>query len=222
MIGARSAPATFSRLPWLGVPDGDVGTRQLLRQMALELFAEHGFQGVSLHQLAAALPRQAGSLYHHIGSKQALLFELIEEHENDLREMLETEVPRQADGLLQLETYVRMHLQFNCLHDQRHTLARLEFHSLSLEQRDSIEQLRNTRTRHLEYILSRCALPASERTRIALGMQALLDGVVAGYPNGGRPPLENLAALFSCLVLNGSSKAQAERTNFFTHNNKVD
>ncbi|CAG8864299.1 TetR/AcrR family transcriptional regulator [Pseudomonas fluorescens] len=222
MIGARSAPATFSQLPWLGVPDGDVGTRQLLRQMALELFAEHGFQGVSLRRLAAVLPVQAGSLYNYIESKQALLFELIEEHENNLRELLQTEVPRQAEGLLQLETYVRMHLQFNCLHDQRHTLVRLEFHSLSLEQRDNIERLRNARVRHLEYILGRCALPASERTRIALGMQVLLDGVVAGYPNGGRPPLENLAALFSSLVLSGSSKAQAERTHFFTHNNKVD
>nr|WP_218190539.1 TetR/AcrR family transcriptional regulator [Pseudomonas sp. VI4.1] len=190
--------------------------------MALELFAEHGFQGVSLRQLAAVLPVQAGSLYNHIESKQALLFELIEEHENDLRELLQTEVPRQADGLLQLETYVRMHLQFNCLHDQRHTLVRLEFHSLSLEQRDNIERLRNARVRHLEYILGRCALPASERTRIALGMQVLLDGVGAGYPNGGRPPLENLAALFSSLVLSGSSKVQAERTHFFTHNNKVD
>lgn len=209
MIGARSAPATFSQLPWLGVPDGDVGTLQLLRQMALELFAEHGFHGVSLRQLAAALHMQPGSLYNHIENKQALLFELIEEHENDLRELLQTEVPQQADGLLQLETYVRMHLQFNCLHDQRHTLARMEFRSLSLEQRDSIEQLRNTRTRQLEYILSRCALPAIECPTIALGMQALLDGVVAGYPNGGRPPLGNLAALFSRMVLNGLSKAQA-------------
>ena len=40
-------------------------------------------------------------------------------------------------------------------------------------------------------------------------MRALLDGVVAGYPVGGRPPLGNLAALFSRMVMAGLSAPQA-------------
>jgi len=203
MSGARAA--AFAHAPWPGEPAGDVTTRQLLRQVALELFAEHGFQAVSLRQLAAALGMQVGSLYNHIDSKQVLLFELIQNHESELLALLRREGKRRANGLAQLENYVRLHLQFNCLHDQRHTLARLEFRSLSLEQQHSIGQLRQAHTLLLQGLLQRCDLPAGECVTIALGMQALLDGVVAGYPMGGRPPLGNLAKLFSRMVVCGLS-----------------
>lgn len=190
---------------WSEAANADIGIRHLLRQVALELFAEHGFHGISLRQLAAAMHMHAGSLYNHIDSKQALLFELIEEHESDLLELLHTEVPLHADGLLQLETYVRMHLQFNSLHGQRHALARLEFRGLNCEQQESIERLRLVQVQQLEKILQRCALPTAECGPIAQAMVAMLDGVMAGYPNGGRPPLEHLAALFSRMVLTGLS-----------------
>ncbi|SFT82117.1 transcriptional regulator, TetR family [Pseudomonas marincola] len=189
----------------------EVDTQQLLRQVALELFTEFSFHGVSLRQLAAAMQMQVGSLYHHIENKQALLFEMIEEHESDLLELLQTEVPTQANGVEQLESYVRMRLQFNCLHDQRHTLSRLEFRCLSREQQSEIEHIRLLQTQHLASILRHCDLPASECNLIALSMHILLDGVVAGYPNGGRPPLENLAALFSRMVLNGLCRRQAKK-----------
>lgn len=209
MIGARPVTAAGPQPRWHGQPDGDVGTHELLYHTALRLFAEHGFESVSLRQLAAAMHLQPGSLYNHIESKQALLFELIETHESDLLALLQTKVARHAEGRLQLQRFVRVHLQFNSLHDQRHTLTRMEFRSLSLEQRERVEQLRDTRTRDLENILSRCGLPAGQRAPMALGMQALLDGVVAGYPQDARPPLESLTSLFTSMVLTGLSRPRA-------------
>lgn len=209
MISARAARAAGAQPCWPGQPEGNVGTRELLYRTALKLFAEHGFESVSLRQLAAAMGLQPGSLYNHIESKQALLFELIEAHESDLLALLQTKVARQADGRLRLQRFVRAHLQFNSSHDQRHTLTRMEFRSLSLEQRERVEQLRDTRTRQLENILSHCGLPAGQRAPMALGMQALLDGVVAGYPQGARPPLESLTTLFTSMVLTGLSRPQA-------------
>ena len=207
MSGGRLAAVPAS--PWPGETDDDVSTRQLLRQVAQELFAEQGFQAVSLRQLAVAMGMQVGSLYNHIDSKQVLLFELIQDHESELLALLCKDLVRRAEGLPQLEAYVRLYLQFNCLHDQRHTLARLEFRSLAPEQQHSIKLLRQTHVDPLEDLLRRCALPARECGTIALGMRALLDGVVAGYPVGGRPPLGNLAALFSRMVMSGLSQPQA-------------
>lgn len=207
MSSRRAGAAAAS--PWPEEPEGDVSTRQLLRQVAQELFAEQGFQAVSLRQLAVAMGMQVGSLYNHIDSKQVLLFELVLEHERELLALLRKDLARRAAGLVQLEAYVRLYLQFNCLHDQRHTLARLEFRSLTPEQQHSIERLRQAHIELLDDLLRGCALPARECAPLALGMRALLDGVVAGYPVGGRPPLGNLAALFSRMVMAGLSAPQA-------------
>jgi TetR/AcrR family transcriptional regulator, cholesterol catabolism regulator len=50
--------------------------RQELTRIAARLFAERGYQGTSLADLAAALGVQKPSLYHHIDSKEDLLWEV--------------------------------------------------------------------------------------------------------------------------------------------------
>jgi TetR/AcrR family transcriptional regulator, cholesterol catabolism regulator len=53
--------------------------RQELTRIAARLFAERGYQGTSLADLAAALGVAKPSLYHHIASKEDLLWELAQE-----------------------------------------------------------------------------------------------------------------------------------------------
>ncbi len=55
------------------------GRRSELRREAARLFAAKGYHGTSIGDLAEALGVQKGSLYHHIDSKQALLWELASE-----------------------------------------------------------------------------------------------------------------------------------------------
>ncbi|MFA7944792.1 TetR/AcrR family transcriptional regulator [Pseudomonas brenneri] len=50
-----------------------------IREHAVRLFANKGYNGVSMRDLAASLGLTAGSLYNHIESKEALLLEFIEE-----------------------------------------------------------------------------------------------------------------------------------------------
>jgi AcrR family transcriptional regulator len=50
--------------------------REELTRIAARLFAERGYQGTSLADLAAALGVQKPSLYHHIASKEDLLWEV--------------------------------------------------------------------------------------------------------------------------------------------------
>ena len=53
-------------------------TEQKLRilRAAAELFAEYGYHGVGVAQLEKAVGLQRGALYHHIGNKEALLYEI--------------------------------------------------------------------------------------------------------------------------------------------------
>ena len=61
-------------------PRSKAGIRyQDAQRAALELFAERGFSRVGMRDLAAHMGIAAGSLYNHNESKEALLFEFIEE-----------------------------------------------------------------------------------------------------------------------------------------------
>jgi AcrR family transcriptional regulator len=53
--------------------------REELTRVAARLFAERGYQGTSLADLAAELGMQKPSLYHHIASKEDLLWEVARE-----------------------------------------------------------------------------------------------------------------------------------------------
>jgi AcrR family transcriptional regulator len=50
--------------------------REELTRIAARLFAERGYQGTSLADLAKALGVQKASLYHHIASKEDLLWDV--------------------------------------------------------------------------------------------------------------------------------------------------
>jgi AcrR family transcriptional regulator len=53
-------------------------TRQALLDAAADLFAERGVEGASVDAIAEAADRTSGALYDHFGSKDGLLFALLE------------------------------------------------------------------------------------------------------------------------------------------------
>ncbi|HEX3327972.1 MAG TPA: TetR/AcrR family transcriptional regulator [Actinomycetota bacterium] len=53
--------------------------RAEMARAAARLFSERGYHGTSMQHLADALGLQRGSLYAHIGSKQELLFDVVDE-----------------------------------------------------------------------------------------------------------------------------------------------
>ena len=53
--------------------------RHEMIEAAARLFSERGYHGTSMQHLADALGLQRGSLYAHIGSKEDLLFDVVDE-----------------------------------------------------------------------------------------------------------------------------------------------
>lgn len=53
-------------------------TRHAVRRTALRMFAERGYHGTSLSEVAAELEIRTPSLYNHMSSKQQLLAEILE------------------------------------------------------------------------------------------------------------------------------------------------
>ncbi len=60
-------------------PRASTQRRAEMVHVAARLFSERGYHGTSMKHLADALGMQKGSLYAHIGAKQDLLFDVVDE-----------------------------------------------------------------------------------------------------------------------------------------------
>jgi len=89
-----------------------LGKKHLL-EIAEQLFTEHGYQAVSIRDIARASGVTNAALYYHFPSKEALFDEVIENHAEKLAERLqkastETDIPREqlVAMLTELSTHI--------------------------------------------------------------------------------------------------------------------
>ena len=69
-------PETLAKTSPCAVPiDGRIGKRDIVEQ-AIRLMEEKGFAAVSVQHLADALEFSKANFYHHIESKEELLYEI--------------------------------------------------------------------------------------------------------------------------------------------------
>ena len=84
--------------------------RAELTREAARLFAERGYHGTSIGDLAKALGVQKGSLYAHIDSKQDLLYEAMREGAQAFHAALD-EIPDDLPVLSRIRLALRSHLR---------------------------------------------------------------------------------------------------------------
>src|SRR5438270_11294104 len=83
--------------------------REELTRIAARLFAAQGYQGTSLADLAEELGVQKPSLYHHIASKEDLLWEVAWEGAEAFHGSLDA-VPAEASATERIRLALRAHL----------------------------------------------------------------------------------------------------------------
>ncbi|MBF9059078.1 TetR family transcriptional regulator [Rhodobacterales bacterium HKCCSP123] len=168
-----------------------------LREAALRLFARHGFAAVSMRQIAAEVGVQAGALYLYTPDKQALLFELMRGH---LEDLLADWQPPGGPPLLQLESFVRHHIRYHLDRPDLVFIAYMELRNLEPANFAVIEGLRRDYETQLESILKR-GLATGEfdmaDTKLAtMALIAMLTGVTTWYREGGRLDRDTVEALY--------------------------
>jgi AcrR family transcriptional regulator len=84
--------------------------RHELARTAARLFAERGYHGTSIGDLAEAMGVQKGSLYAHIDSKQDLLYEATREGAQAFHEALDS-VPENLPVTERIRLALRAHLR---------------------------------------------------------------------------------------------------------------
>src|SRR5437868_9131369 len=111
--------------------------RSELTREAARLFAEKGYHGTSIGDLADALGVQKGSLYHHIESKQDLLYETMREGANAFHGALDA-IPEEAAATEKIRLALRSHLRVVAEQLDVATVFVREWRYLQGERRDGI------------------------------------------------------------------------------------
>ena len=158
-----------------------------VRAAALRLFAQHGFAAVSMRQIAREVGVQAGALYLYTPDKQALLFELMRTH---LEELLADWTPPGGGPMAELEDFARHHIHYHLDRPELVFIAYMELRNLSPENFTVIEGLRRDYENRLEAILragvAEGVFDVPDLKLAVMGLISLLTGVTTWFRDGGR------------------------------------
>lgn len=162
-------------------PSPDPSRYQATRNQALRLFAERGFSRVSMRELADYLGIRPGSIYNHIESKEALLFELIEELYEQLLHGARQVQRCAATPAERLHGLLEAHLRLHASMAAHFRLAEYDSHCLASEQQAQIRELRARYAQQLvESVEHFTGQPVGNSRRAAVnGIMALLNQLPA-------------------------------------------
>jgi AcrR family transcriptional regulator len=111
---------------------GPAGPRRRILEAALGLFAESGFAGASIRDIATAAGVRSATLYAHYGAKEQILADIVlighEDHHQRLRAALGEHTPA-----AQLAALVGAHVRWHAEHPRLAIVANAELHALSPE-----------------------------------------------------------------------------------------
>lgn len=92
--------------------DDKTSRKQIILKEAARLFREKGYIASNLRELAKRAGIQGGSLYHHFGSKQDILFQLMNNTMTDMVTSLSTLLAETADPEEKLSRLMHFHISY--------------------------------------------------------------------------------------------------------------
>lgn len=182
-------------------------TMEAIRRAGVRLIFQHGYEAMSLRQLAAEVGIQPGSLYNHISTKQELLSDLIQDHINDLLRELELALRDKQGAVERLRAFVAFHVSYHMTRKREVFIANSELRSLDPRNYEAVVALRGSYERRLADILSdgvaEGVFDVDDVQVATFAIIALLTGLCSWYRPGGRLTKDAIIAAHEKLVLSG-------------------
>jgi AcrR family transcriptional regulator len=189
-------------------------TERAIREAGLQLILRHGYEGMTLRQLAAEVGLQPGSLYNHFATKQQLLFELVNEHMTDLLAASREAIGGIGDPGEALAAFCAFHLRYHMSRKAEVFVINFELRSLDAENRARIVALRSDYEDQLVGVLR--AGQGMGRFRptdpqvTAYAIIGMLTHVCTWHQAGGRLSEAQIVELYADLVFGGVGRAGGE------------
>ncbi|WP_397584746.1 TetR/AcrR family transcriptional regulator [Sphingorhabdus sp.] len=189
--------------------------RALIREEAAKVFADRGYNGSSLQEVADAMGFTKAAVYYYYPSKEALLFDILSYADDQIMAVLDTEIARRGAALEQVERIVSAHVAWYLLHPNVAKVVFRDWSELSGEWL-RIQVARRRRYSHLlREAIERCATEGflPDGAPITL-MTNFINGAVAAtnfwFDASGQESADAVASAFGKLaaaVLSGTAHA---------------
>ncbi len=131
------------------------GARRLI-EIAVPLFAERGYHGVSIRDLTSAAGINVASFYNHFKTKEQLLFEVsLVAHDTHQAYVRDALLAAGEDPATQLREAIRANATFHGTFPTLAVAANAEMHALSPEHRDRVYSVRHDSARLIVAVIER-------------------------------------------------------------------
>lgn len=179
-------------------------TQARVQAAALALFAERGYHGTGIRQLAEAAGLSSASLYHYMGTKEELLVAIMRSSLTSLVAAAE-EAGSLADPRDRLVALVELHVRSHASAPEQTRVVDDEVNALSPDARDEVVALRDRYEQQWQSVLEEgVARGAFQVGSLAVVRRALLDmcsGVARWWTPAGALDLDALAGEYAALAL---------------------
>lgn len=120
-----------------------VAARERILRVAARLFAENGYHGAGIEQISSEAQLGRGALYHHIGNKEALLFEICHSTITDLLRDSEVVLARGGTATERFRNLMRVSVSSIANRNLEWTVALHDFRALTGQRLDIIVEARD-------------------------------------------------------------------------------
>ena len=175
-------------------------TKKTIRDVSRKLFAAHGYNAVSMRDIAQEAGKRPGGIYNHFPNKQSILFDMMSENLSRAYDAVIAPLPIDAPAEQQLEEFVRRHLRFNIDNPDDIFIAYMELRSLEPENAETITAERDTYEAALRAILKTGAAAGvfklSDPDIHARSILSMLGGVTVWFRQGGAQTSEDVTECY--------------------------
>lgn len=179
-------------------------TADRVQQAAVRLFAERGFHGVGIRDLAQEAGLSSASLYHYMGTKQDLLAAVMRASLEHLLVQGEVAVASADDPAGQLRALVRMHVREHADRRLQTLVVDGELRALAEPQRSEVVALRDRYEALWADVIDRGAgagdFHAPDPALARLALLEMCTGVARWYAADGRIGLDELTERYADLA----------------------
>lgn len=180
-------------------------TGERVRAAALTLFAERGYHGTGIRQLADAAGLSSASLYHYMGTKEELLVALMRDSLTELLAAGEEVVDAHRDPRDRLVALVGLHVRTHASAPERTRVVDDEVRALTADARTEVIALRDRYEALWQQALEDGVASGAFRVgSLAVVRRALLEmcsGVARWWTPGGPLDLDALAEEYAGMAL---------------------
>jgi TetR/AcrR family transcriptional regulator, cholesterol catabolism regulator len=184
-------------------------SRDLILESAAQVFCQKGYNGASMADIAKAVGLQKATLYHHFGSKQEILAELLDRAMDIVTENMTQILQLDCRPDEKLKLAMRAYLQVLCEQPDLSSVLLLEYRSLEKElykrhivNRDKFEKMWRDLIREG---VDSGILRGESISMTVRAMLGVMNWTITWYRSEGKLSGEEIADLFSNLFLDGIS-----------------